>query len=151
MKAVAGRIHINTVSSSLEGRGPKGRRISRGLMIASMIGDASAVSKLLDSGANPNTRDDNGRTPLMEAAFGGHVDVVAALLRFGADPNVGDDDGWTPLMEAASKGWLIIVRWLLTSGANPNARTQHGWTALAATARDHSQIARLLKRCGAIN
>ena len=151
MRAVAGRIHIDVVSSSLEAPRSQRRRNSQGLMIASLIGDTSAVVKLLDNGANPNIRDENGRTPLIEAAFGGHSDVVATLLRSGADPNIGDRDGWTPLMEAASKGWLIIVRWLLTSGANPNARTQHGWTPLSAAAREHSQIGRLLKRCGAIH
>ena len=39
----------------------------------------------LTAGAQPDAREGNGWTPLMEAAFGGHSGVVRRLLELGAD------------------------------------------------------------------
>ncbi|KAJ5510657.1 hypothetical protein N7453_002760 [Penicillium expansum] len=55
--------------------------------------------------ADPNTRDENGQTPLFNAAFYGHVGVVELLLQaHGIDPQLGDTDGKTPLEVASENG-----------------------------------------------
>ena len=56
-----------------------------------------SLEDLLSKGANPNLKDNRGRTPLHHAAFHGYADNVEALLAAGADPNARDNDGWTPL------------------------------------------------------
>ena len=45
-------------------------------------------------------KDENGRTPLHEAAVEGQLDVIAFLLEHGAEINAPTDLGSTPLLEA---------------------------------------------------
>jgi cytohesin len=119
------------------------------LNLATLKGNTRRVIELLNAGADPNARDAQGRTPLIEAAFAGRTDCAAALLSAGADPNATDIDGWTPLMEASSKGRFAVVRQLLAAGAQVNVRNEAGRTALGLVARSHVSLARLIRRCGA--
>ena len=43
---------------------------------------------LLAEGANPNTQDHGGRTPLHEVVEAGYTELVSLLLEYGANPNV---------------------------------------------------------------
>jgi hypothetical protein len=49
---------------------------------------ATEMRALLKQGANPNTVDNNGISPLMDACGRGHFQAAAVLLEGGADPNV---------------------------------------------------------------
>ncbi|MDE0038660.1 MAG: ankyrin repeat domain-containing protein [Gammaproteobacteria bacterium] len=61
-------------------------------------GHGAKVRILLDHGADPNVRDDVGRTPLhLLAARGVGRDAIRALARAGADLKVRDDAGRTSL------------------------------------------------------
>jgi ankyrin repeat protein len=65
---------------------------------AAFDGNAERVKELLKKGADPNTKDKKGRTPLHWAApYKGHVEVVKLLLEHGADPNIKNKYGRTPL------------------------------------------------------
>jgi len=55
---------------------------------------------LIETGADPNGRDDGGDTALMVAADKNWPEVVRALLARGADPNAAGRDGATPLHNA---------------------------------------------------
>ena len=56
------------------------------------------VLKVLhELGANMNTPDNEGKTPVWAAAEGGCVEVVKALGELGADIVSTDEDGKTPL------------------------------------------------------
>jgi ankyrin repeat protein len=46
------------------------------------------VKLLLERGADPNVKDDDGKTPLHYAAWKGHHKVVELLLEHGANPNI---------------------------------------------------------------
>jgi ankyrin repeat protein len=46
------------------------------LTLAALKGDTGLVIELLKAGADPDARDGQGRTPLLEAAFGGHIDTL---------------------------------------------------------------------------
>ncbi|KAJ5455246.1 hypothetical protein N7475_010367 [Penicillium sp. IBT 31633x] len=60
--------------------------------------------------ANPNARDENGQTPLFNAAFYGHIGIVKLLLNAdGIDPQLGDTDGKTPLEVASEQGNEKVV------------------------------------------
>ena len=52
------------------------------LLEAARNGDLIKVQTLLEKGANPNAKDNNGWTPLHRAAFEGHVDVVRVSVSY---------------------------------------------------------------------
>ena len=86
----------------------------------------SVVAALLAGGANPNSRDVDGETPLFKAMvglLGDDVDlaVVDQLLDAGADPNARSRIDQTPLHSAANFGLLEAATVLLDGGADPNA------------------------------
>lgn len=49
------------------------------------------AEKLISHGADVNSRNDSGRTPLMKAVYAGHAEIVDLLLRSGASVTIRDD------------------------------------------------------------
>ncbi len=56
-------------------------------------GAMEVVMMLLARGADPNSRQQRGFTPLMGAAAGGHEPMVRLLVGSGADPSLQGEDG----------------------------------------------------------
>jgi ankyrin repeat protein len=56
------------------------------------------VQLILEHGAEADTANDRGQTPLAGAAFKGYTDVATVLLEAGADPDAG-----TPSARAAAQ------------------------------------------------
>jgi uncharacterized protein len=100
-----------------------GRQVARdpeteALFRAVREGHADTVRSLLvSSKANVNGTDENGNTPLIEAARLGHDDVVQALLTARADVRAKNNEGKTALMLAVQGGHDEIVRLLKQAGA----------------------------------
>ncbi len=120
---------------------------SSALLRAARAGDAAAVARLLDRGADPNEPGKNGVSALHLAATGGHLEVARELLRRGAFVDQMEYDGDTPLVNASAYGRLEIVRLLLDHGADPDVVSSQGYTAiqLARRAR-HPEIVKLIKQ-----
>ena len=57
------------------------------------MGQTSVMSLLLEHGANIDSRDPCGRTPLFSCAAFGSVGATRLLLQRGADENAKDDRG----------------------------------------------------------
>ncbi len=76
---------------------------------AASAGQAEAVTALLTKGANPDTRDANGRTALMLAASAGHYETVRRLLIGGASKSLKDNHGKTALDLAAENKHADLV------------------------------------------
>jgi len=89
-------------------------------------GDALAVTRLLDRGADINTRDykndehwddDYPPTVLMIAAGNGNTKLVKLLIERGAPVDDQDDYGFTALTQAVASGKIDTVRYLINRGA----------------------------------
>jgi ankyrin repeat protein len=79
------------------------------LVQAARLGQAQAVTVLLEKGADPDARLANGRTALMEAAARGHYETVRALMIHGADKLLKDGAGHTAFDLAFEKQHGDIV------------------------------------------
>jgi ankyrin repeat protein len=125
------------------------------LTIASTMGQAAIVEALIDKGADPNFKDDNGFTALHAAVrdsdYGEDreqraraVPTVKVLLKHGADPNARihqekesvralneiSFEGATPLALAAEVNNLDAIKALVEGGADPKIATSRGTTPL---------------------
>lgn len=76
---------------------------------ASSFDDSCSVKLLLAAGANPNSQNTDGETPLMQAAFAGHIHAVQALLSGGAHTNLKDSSGATAEDVAKQRGHQAVV------------------------------------------
>ena len=76
------------------------------------------VALLLSHGADINQTDNDGWTPLHQAAVKGREAVVTVLLSFGANVNQAKNDGFVPLHFAAFNGHEAVVAALLDKGAD---------------------------------
>jgi ankyrin repeat protein len=111
---------------------------------------AEMTEWLLANGAEVNTKDAEGSSPLHVAAARGQTEVVESLLDRGAQVNAHTLDGWTPLHQACKLGHVVSAKLLLARGAAINGSTDEGWTALhAAVANRHPEVVELLLAHGA--
>ena len=87
------------------------------------------ISVLIEAGANVNTRDRNGRTPLHDALD--DFSAAAYLLSMGASVNIANNLGDTPLHIAVlSSSRAAVVSLLVGHGADPFAENNDGDTPL---------------------
>ena len=137
--------------------GKKRLRVDPSLCDAASVGDRPKLKRLLTSGVDPNSADEDRTTALMAAAFAGQADAVRELLEAGADLNAQDVSGMTALMNCAlANGELElgethpifreIVQLLLDYGADVLLTDEDGLTALDYTeSYDSSDLAELLE------
>ncbi len=119
---------------------------SQVLLDAAAAGQTEFVKSLLDSGANIESKNKVGATPLIFASVNGHNDIVKLLLDRGANVNAKTTTGITPLIAAASAGDADVVKLLLEKGADVTAKDQQGRTALnMAEATGDAEVYALLR------
>lgn len=93
--------------------------------------NTSQARVLLQGGADCNTRNEDGTTPLMHAAQSGNIELVKTLIASGADVNLADSQGWTALMKALynhelNRGFPEVVQALIDAGAGIEAQIGYG-------------------------
>ncbi|CAI7672767.1 unnamed protein product [Penicillium viridicatum] len=129
------------------------QKVTRGRGLGSWdnfaVGDMIAVvDLLLQSGADPNILDDDGKPLIFRLIQLGlnSKSLVRALIRAGCDPNVRDQYGRTPLMGATVHGMGEFVAAILEApNIDRDAKDIFGRTALMeATARNKKRISILL-------
>lgn len=134
------------------------------LQVAALYGNADVLSLLLEMGANSNTRNTNGQTPLMFACKGGNALCVEQLLQHNADALAFESaNGRTCLHIACRQGHYECVVKVLDAARNGpisatwgfirfvNVRDHNGAIPLHMAARSgHTEIVRLLLNHGAL-
>ena len=123
------------------------------LELAVEKGHASVAALLRSKGArDPEERDSDRQTPLMNASWKGDSARVAHLLSQGADPSTRNEYGGTSLHWASYKGRMGVVKVLLARGVPINSRGKDGGrTPLGyATRSGHTAVAELLRSKGGI-
>jgi len=90
--------------------------------------DDGAMRYLIESGANVNSCDHDGCTPLLYACEAANFEMVKYLVDSGANLDASDKYDYTSLHYAARSS-LDIVKYLLEHGANKDHQNKYGSTA----------------------
>jgi len=117
---------------------------------AAAQGDSATVRRILSDRPDMlDCCDEDGWTPLHEAARGGYTKVIEVLLLRGADVNARNEDGQTPLHLAARSGEGAAAKLLIGARARVNARDRTGCTPLDVAVRwGWGSVSELLQRHG---
>ena len=107
------------------------------ILAAASKGQTAQVKDLLDGGANIETTDHEGRTPLMLAAQHARIESVRLLLARGAKADARDAAGYTAwglaMFEPAGHGDHDSVRKLLPHPPQFRIAIESGWTPAGLT------------------
>lgn len=94
------------------------------------------VETLLKAGADINIKDNEGKTPLMQAALNGLAERVKLYLELGAETELKDNNELTALSQSFLLGHEECVKLLISAGADANAKDKCGLTPLIRAARN---------------
>ena len=152
-----GLFFTNEIRSLLEkGIDTKGKYGRSPLNVAAMYHCTDLGKALLEAGANPNSQDNGGFTPLIWAISGQgdeavpDLALVGALILAGADVNLKNNSGTTALIYASYRHNPGLVRLLIGNGAEVNVVNRFGDTPLGiATERGYEDIVKMLRQAGA--
>ena len=95
------------------------------LYVVLLNSNSQELDILMARGANIDTRDKDGRTPLFLAPYRG---IAQLLISNGADVNARDKDGKTPLFLVQN---IDTAQFLINNGADVNAKDKQGRTPLS--------------------
>jgi ankyrin repeat protein len=108
------------------------------------------VELLLRAGAEVNSQDNEGQSPLLIAPVNEHEKAMVRLINNGANVNAQNRRGDTALLKASRTGDLAVVELLLRHGCRVDLTNTLGRTALLeATNWGHTEIVRSLVVAGA--
>ncbi|XP_048246405.1 ankyrin repeat domain-containing protein 50-like [Haliotis rufescens] len=102
------------------------------LHVACIGGHVEMVEHIMSQGiGDVNSQNQDGRTPLLLAAFGGHREVFDLLVRNGANASVVCNKGNTILHVACIGGHVEMVEHIMSQGiGDVNSQNQDGRTPL---------------------
>ena len=122
-----------------------------GLLAATAKGDTANIKKLVAGGADINTRDSYGRTPVMVAAHLKDHKTALALIKLGANLNLLEHDDYDVLTISGVIDDVKMVELAIKHGASAKLITSpYEGTALIASAHlGHDGVVRALIKAGA--
>ena len=123
----------------------------KGLHADAAKGEVVGIALSLATGTNPDIRDEDGRTPLIVAAYRKQYRAALALLGGKADPNAMEKQRYDIVTIAAVQNDPIMLKIALEHGASAkNITSPYRGTALIAAAHlGHAEIVRALIAAGA--
>lgn len=137
---------IQPENKSTDGR----KKINGKLHNAVMLGDSEAVRVLLARDADADDADQDGHTPLIEAAWRGYPRIVDALVNVGAKLDARDGSGKDAISWAAINGHTRVIEKLAAAGAAMDIPDADGFTPLMRAAwNGHEGVVRVLMAAGA--
>lgn len=89
------------------------------------MADPEVVKSLIEQGADPNSRDREGKTVLMDAVKGSPRKIIDILIDGGADVDAVDRSGHNAIYIAAFHGYEGQMDQLAERGADLNASASH--------------------------
>ncbi|XP_076358164.1 protein phosphatase 1 regulatory subunit 16A-like [Tachypleus tridentatus] len=88
------------------------------LLEASSRNDIEEVRRLLKSGVDPDSTNEDGLTALHQCCIDNNEEMIELLFEFGANVNAKDHELWTPLHAAAACGNLNILKHVIEKGGD---------------------------------
>jgi len=135
------------LSDALKADRPSKREANRRLLAAAGRGDATAAALAIRAGANLETRDERGRTPLLLAVTKDRLPVARLLVYLGADPDALDGQHDTPWLVTGVTGSVDMLEVLLPARPDLTIRNRFGGTSLIpASERGHVDYVRRVVR-----
>ncbi len=140
-KCLTPEVHVNVADATG----------STALSYAAQTGSVESLQVLLDAGADVNTSDCWGKTPLIHAVQRpDNEESIKLLLSAGADVNVADKGGMTALQHAVKGNQCELVGILITAGADVNCNNPSGMTPLMLMSQaGNADFVKLLINAGA--
>ena len=113
--------------------------------------DLERVRRLVENGADINSKDQYGQTALMNAAHRGQVGLVRLLLEKGAELDITAKYNLSALMLSLIGGHPDVARLLIEAGADVNLRSNMNFYSALHLAENagYNEIIALLKQKGA--
>ena len=129
---------------------PHGQEEEEDRPCPAMWADPAVCQVLIDAGADIETKDEEGFSPLLFAVNEGAADTVMMLLKAGADVSARDIEGHTCLTLEAYFGHTETVRYLVDLPEVDVNHADDDFTALHwAGQEDHPDVAKVLIDAGA--
>jgi ankyrin repeat protein len=121
------------------------------MTVAYRTGDTATIVRLLKGGANPNSIDAGGWTPVMRCVLYRHLNAAQELVARGADLSIRSRNGSSVIHMAAGGGDLACVEYVLANTTiDINDTDSRGWTPLHnSLRRGRYEVSKLLLLKGA--
>jgi cytohesin len=119
------------------------------IVVAYATGNIETINRHLNAGVDANTKFEDDKTLLHEAASDGHKEIAELLISNGADVNAKAKRGDSPLHYAAQNGHKEIVELLIAKGANVNLlRGSYSYSTPLDKAKNKKEIFDLIRKHG---